>query len=169
MNESDLIEDEEDEVIEEQIPISVDQLSLDMKEEESNNPFQLTISKEKNDKSMETIVIQNNPESLVATNVFLPHPRRSSFLQFHKGILYLYGGKFEDKDDKELTLNDLYSLNVKKLDEWNLLYEDPEFKIELEKKTLDSGIKNIFKIINCLNLKTNISKNRRRRKKRRCK
>lgn len=78
-------------------------------------------------------VQQNDPD------VFLPHPRRSMFLQYHKSILYMFGGKFEDKNDKEITLNDLYSLNLKKLDEWNCITEDKEFKLDQLKKILESS------------------------------
>ena len=138
MNESGLAADEEEEEEKpksETTPISVDQLSLETKED---SPFQLTISAKETVDNMDTVVVVQNEEAGKQPDVFLPHPRRSSYLQFHKGILYLFGGKFEDIDDKEITLNDLYSLNMKKLDEWNVLYEDPEFKLEL-KKAVDSG------------------------------
>lgn len=73
-------------------------------------------------------------------NAFAPHQRRSSFLQFYKGNLYLYGGKYEDKNDKEFTFNDLYCLNVKKLDEWKTLYEDKEMYSELKKQADNSDM-----------------------------
>jgi hypothetical protein len=135
MNESDMTVEIEDEPKNETVPISVDQLSLETKDD---SPFQLTITAKEATEKMDTVVVVQNEEFGNQPEVFLPHPRRSSYLQFHKGILYLFGGKFEDIDDKEITLNDLYSLNIKKLDEWNVLYEDPEFKLEL-KKSVDSG------------------------------
>jgi hypothetical protein len=135
MNESDMTVEIEDEPKNETVPISVDQLSLETKDD---SPFQLTITAKEATEKMDTVVVVQNEEVGNQPEVFLPHPRRSSYLQFHKGILYLFGGKFEDIDDKEITLNDLYSLNIKKLDEWNVLYEDPEFKLEL-KKSVDSG------------------------------
>ncbi|RNA43852.1 kelch domain-containing 4 [Brachionus plicatilis] len=72
--------------------------------------------------------------------IFMPHPRRSAYLQFFKGNLYLYGGKFEDPNDKEFTFNDMYCLNIKKLDEWKTLYEDKEINEELKKQMESSDI-----------------------------
>ena len=69
------------------------------------------------------------------SDIFVPHARRSSYIQHHKGQLYLFGGKYEDLNDKEFTLCDMYSLNVKKLDEWKPIYEDKEFSDEVNKKT----------------------------------
>ena len=37
-----------------------------------------------------------------------------------KDMLYLYGGMMEVKD-REITLDDLYSLNLSKLDEWKCI------------------------------------------------
>lgn len=37
-----------------------------------------------------------------------------------KDTLYIYGGMMEIKD-KEITLDDLYSLNLSKLDEWKCI------------------------------------------------
>lgn len=112
----------------------IEQLSLkedqQQPKQDDDDPFKVTYSKSEDTSSVTTTVVQNEE---VKQDVFMPHPRRSSYIQYHKGILYLYGGKFEDADDKEITLNDMYSLNVKKLDEWNLIYEDPEFKLELKK------------------------------------
>ena len=68
-----------------------------------------------------------------AVDVFQPHARRSSYLQFHKGYLYLYGGKFEDINDREYTFNDMYALNVKRMDEWRVIYEDAEIMAEIKK------------------------------------
>jgi hypothetical protein len=37
-----------------------------------------------------------------------------------KDMLYLYGGMMEVKD-REITLDDLYTLNLSKLDEWKCI------------------------------------------------
>lgn len=37
-----------------------------------------------------------------------------------KDTLYVYGGMMEVKD-REITLDDLYSLNISKLDEWKCI------------------------------------------------
>ncbi len=78
----------------------------------------------------------NNPE---AKSIFKPSPRRSSYIQFYKGLLYLYGGKFEDAEDKETTFNDMYCLNVKKMDEWKIIFEDKDLKLEEMKRAAQAS------------------------------
>ncbi|XP_018561672.1 kelch domain-containing protein 4-like [Anoplophora glabripennis] len=56
----------------------------------------------------------------LTTKVFQPSPRINCGLAIKHGILYLYGGMFED-GDKQITFNDFYSLDLKKLDEWKTL------------------------------------------------
>ena len=102
--------------------------------EEANSAFTLTYETKTTEDSVVSVVKTQN-----APNVLLPHPRRSSYIQFHKGTIYLYGGKFEAKDDKEITFNDMYTLNVKKLDEWKLVFEDKDLKLEELKRSTDSG------------------------------
>ncbi|OQR75247.1 kelch domain-containing protein 4-like [Tropilaelaps mercedesae] len=53
---------------------------------------------------------------------FWPQPRMSSCLAIKHGILYLYGGIFES-GDKQLTLRDMYSIDLHKMDEWKTLVE----------------------------------------------
>ena len=43
-----------------------------------------------------------------AAAVFVPTPRYGSGLAVNKGLLYLYGGVFEDKDERQITFNDFY-------------------------------------------------------------
>ncbi len=107
--------------------MNIEELKINSDETNESEVFQLTLAT-KDVISNEDVQVKIAAPNLV--NAFLPHPRRSSFLQFHKSNLYLYGGKFEDRDDKELTLNDMYSLNLKKLDEWNIICEDKELKLE---------------------------------------
>ena len=52
-----------------------------------------------------------------------PSPRFGSALAIRQGILYLFGGMFEDEEDRQLTLKDFYSLDIRKLDAWNTLIE----------------------------------------------
>ncbi|XP_067130710.1 kelch domain-containing protein 4 [Centruroides vittatus] len=49
---------------------------------------------------------------------FLPLPRMNACLVVKHGILYLFGGMYES-GDKRITLADLYSLDIHKLDEWH--------------------------------------------------
>src|SRR5690606_14525557 len=44
-----------------------------------------------------------------------PHPRFNASLAVQNDVLYIYGGTFE-KDDREFTFNDLYAINLEKLD-----------------------------------------------------
>ncbi|XP_056381519.1 kelch domain-containing protein 4 isoform X2 [Hyla sarda] len=55
-----------------------------------------------------------------------PCPRSSTLMAIKQGILYLYGGMFE-VGDRQFTLNDLYSLDLQKMEEWKVLVEmDPK-------------------------------------------
>lgn len=58
-----------------------------------------------------------------AVKLFRPSPRINSGLAVKHGVLYLYGGMFED-GDKQITFSDLYSLDLKKLDEWKPIITD---------------------------------------------
>lgn len=97
---------------------------------EEDDPFTLSFaSGSKSNENDVVVTIQQPPRK----DLFVPHQRRSSYLVFHKGYLYLYGGKFEDKNEREFTFNDMYCLNLKKLDEWRVIYEDREIAAEIKK------------------------------------
>lgn len=49
-----------------------------------------------------------------------PRGRINSCIVVGKDTLYLYGGMMEIKD-QEITLDDLYALNLSKLDEWKCI------------------------------------------------
>lgn len=54
-----------------------------------------------------------------------PCPRCSAMATVKHGKLYLYGGMFE-VGDRQFTLSDLYSLDLHKMDQWEVLVEmDP--------------------------------------------
>jgi hypothetical protein len=115
--------DEENDVemgVEETENLEIDKLKL--KEE---SVFELKMNKEKQTIIDDTVVITKDPSEPLQ---FTPLPRRSAYLQLNKGYLYVYGGCFEDKNGKEITLTDLNYLNLKKLDEWKTLIEDKTFK-----------------------------------------
>ena len=62
---------------------------------------------------------------------FAPHPRMNALLAVKNGTLYLYGGIYE-VGSKQLTLSDMYSLDLHKLDEWNVIIKnDLEDKVNL--------------------------------------
>ncbi|XP_044732387.1 kelch domain-containing protein 4 [Chrysoperla carnea] len=60
---------------------------------------------------------------------FWPSPRMNCGMAIKRGILYIYGGMIED-GDKQLTLNDLYSLDLHKLDEWKTVIKDDLSQLE---------------------------------------
>ena len=53
-----------------------------------------------------------------------PSPRFGAQMTIRQGILYLFGGMVEDSSDRQLTHKDLYSLDIHKLDEWEVIIED---------------------------------------------
>eukprot|EP00069_Balaena_mysticetus_P005955 bmy_18286T0 len=54
-----------------------------------------------------------------------PSPRSNAMLAAKHGRLYLYGGMFE-AGDRQVTLSDLYCLDLHKMEEWTVLVEmDP--------------------------------------------
>jgi len=58
---------------------------------------------------------ENMPQGSSSTKqddppVFVPLPRYSSGMVIKQGIIYLYGGTFEDKDERQITFNDFYCL-----------------------------------------------------------
>ncbi|KAF7990864.1 hypothetical protein HCN44_000669 [Aphidius gifuensis] len=72
-------------------------------------------------------------------NVFTPCPRISSGMVVKNNILYLYGGMYED-GDRQCTLNDFYSLDIHKLDEWQTITTDDLSSVTwLDSDSDDSG------------------------------
>lgn len=53
-------------------------------------------------------------------DTFAPVSRMGSCMAIKHGVLYLYGGVFED-EDRQFTLSDMYGLDLRKLDEWKVL------------------------------------------------
>lgn len=63
-----------------------------------------------------------------AVQVFQPHARMGSLMAVKNGVLFLYGGMFE-RGDKQFTFKDFYSLDLNKMEEWNVLIENDESKL----------------------------------------
>ena len=58
-------------------------------------------------------------------NLVEPCPRSSAMATVRQGRLFLFGGMFE-VGDRQFTLNDFYSLDLNKMDQWETLVEmDP--------------------------------------------
>lgn len=70
-------------------------------------------------------------ESPIANQVsyFQPSARMNCGLAVKHGTLYLYGGMCED-GDKEITYNDFYALDLKKLSDWRTIIADDVSKVE---------------------------------------
>ncbi|KAG2295619.1 hypothetical protein Bca52824_042288 [Brassica carinata] len=68
-----------------------------------------------------------------STSVVKPCGRINSCMVVGKDTLYIYGGMMEIKD-KEITLDDLYSLNLSKLDEWKCIIPVKEKPFEEKKR-----------------------------------
>ncbi len=87
--------------------------------EESENVFSVTIGPQTSNSAQVVDQCQSASASLAA---FVPHPRMNTLLAVKHGVLYMYGGIYE-AGDKQITLSDMYSLDLHKLDEWNVLIE----------------------------------------------
>lgn len=57
--------------------------------------------------------------------IWIPCGRMNPSIVTKNGYLYLYGGAFEE-DEKQVTLNDLWSLNLKSPTTWNQLFESDD-------------------------------------------
>jgi len=64
--------------------------------------------------------VQSSVEKMSTSIAFQPRPRMNASIAVKHGILYLYGGLFED-GDRQLTLSDFYALDIHKLDEWQTI------------------------------------------------
>ncbi|XP_054633646.1 kelch domain-containing protein 4 isoform X2 [Dunckerocampus dactyliophorus] len=71
-------------------------------------------------------------EDVSASALVEPCPRSSAMAAMRQGKLYLYGGMFE-VGNRQFTLNDLYCLDLHKMDQWEVLIEmDPKTQEWLE-------------------------------------
>lgn len=59
-------------------------------------------------------------ESEQTSQPFWPCGRMNSCLAVKNGVLYVYGGLYED-NTRQVTLSDMYSLDLHKLDKWNII------------------------------------------------
>lgn len=68
-------------------------------------------------------------ESGMDVDLFKPSPRMNPLMTVKNGVLYMYGGIYED-GDKQLTLADFYSLDLNKVDEWKVIIaEDKKLQV----------------------------------------
>lgn len=57
-----------------------------------------------------------------SVSVFVPPARMNTMLAVKNGALFMYGGIYE-VGDKQITLSDMYSLDMNKMEEWNIIIE----------------------------------------------
>lgn len=62
----------------------------------------------------------SSSEAKASSSVFQPIPRMNASMVVKHGILYLYGGLYEE-GDRQLTLSDFYAVDIHKLDEWHTI------------------------------------------------
>ena len=53
----------------------------------------------------------------------MPCPRMNALVTLRGNALYAYGGLYEPEEASEITLNDLWVLDLAKLDGWSCLFE----------------------------------------------
>uniref|UniRef100_A0A673K2Z8 Kelch domain-containing protein 4-like n=1 Tax=Sinocyclocheilus rhinocerous TaxID=307959 RepID=A0A673K2Z8_9TELE len=76
--------------------------------------------------------VDEEEEAAAMAPLVEPCPRSSAMATVKHGKLYLYGGMFE-VGDRQFTLCDLYSLDLHKIDKWDVLVEmDPKTQEWLE-------------------------------------
>lgn len=65
-------------------------------------------------------LVCSSSDSERKSEVFTPHPRMNAGMVVKNGILYLYGGLYED-GDKQFTLSDMYAIDVHKMEDWKVI------------------------------------------------
>uniref|UniRef100_A0A0B7A401 DUF4110 domain-containing protein n=1 Tax=Arion vulgaris TaxID=1028688 RepID=A0A0B7A401_9EUPU len=73
-------------------------------------------------------------------DLFWPSKRMNTSLAIRDGILFMYGGIYEE-GEKQITLNDFYSLDIHKLDEWFVLVaEDRKLQVWQDSDSSDEEV-----------------------------
>ncbi|KAM0899903.1 hypothetical protein ACQ4PT_020978 [Festuca glaucescens] len=85
-----------------------------------SNHLTKSLSLTKVGSSENTDVISDSAAEEATPEAIKPIGRINASMAVGKDMLYLYGGMMEVKD-REITLDDLYSLNLSKLDEWKCI------------------------------------------------
>ncbi|KAK1683887.1 hypothetical protein QYE76_044735 [Lolium multiflorum] len=85
-----------------------------------SNHLNKSLSLTKAGSSENADVISDSAAEEAAPEAIKPIGRINASMAVGKDMLYLYGGMMEVKD-REITLDDLYSLNLSKLDEWKCI------------------------------------------------
>lgn len=85
--------------------------------------FKVTLGAESGGNAAEESVADiKRTASDMDVDIFTPSARMNALLAVKNGVLYMYGGIYEE-GDKQVTLSDMYSLDTHRLDEWKVLIE----------------------------------------------
>ncbi|XP_074589336.1 uncharacterized protein LOC141845177 [Curcuma longa] len=90
-----------------------------------NLSFHSAMPKRVPDVRVQGLCVDSGLETSISSEAAKPCGRINSCMVVGKDTLYLYGGMMEVKD-REITLDDLYSLNLSKLDEWKCIKQASE-------------------------------------------
>ncbi|XP_035678169.1 kelch domain-containing protein 4-like [Branchiostoma floridae] len=94
-------------------------------------------SSESEDDSGEREEEKSGSDSEEESIPLVPSPRMNTLMVVKGKILFLYGGVYEE-GDKQVTLNDLYALDLHKMDEWRaLVTSNPQDQEWLEESSSD--------------------------------
>ncbi|XP_078689823.1 kelch domain-containing protein 4-like isoform X2 [Branchiostoma floridae x Branchiostoma belcheri] len=94
-------------------------------------------SEESEDDSREREEEKSGSDSEEESVPMVPSPRMNTLMAVKGKILFLYGGVYEE-GDKQVTLNDLYALDLHKMDEWRaLVTSNPQDQEWLEESSSD--------------------------------
>ncbi|KAI3981768.1 hypothetical protein MKX01_027753 [Papaver californicum] len=93
-----------------------DEISKNFTKKISVNDAVADVSKEK----AQEHCISADPQTSISVEVVKPCGRINSCMVVGRDTLYVYGGMMEIKD-QEITLDDMYTLNLSKLDEWKCI------------------------------------------------
>lgn len=100
----------------------------EMSEGATNTFFDDGVFQVKIGPSLGSIPGEGTGEGDQVVQVFQPHARMGALMAVKSGVLFLYGGMFE-RGDKQFTFKDFYSLDLNKMEEWNVLIENDESKL----------------------------------------
>lgn len=100
----------------------------EMSEGATNTFFDDGVFQVKIGPALGSILGEGTGEGDQVVQVFQLHARMGALMAVKNGVLFLYGGMFE-RGDKQFTFKDFYSLDLNKMEEWNILIENDESKL----------------------------------------
>jgi len=126
----DLEQDDEEEEDEEDMDVTeqgVEKLTIDPPEEDS--VFKVTIAAPSEQPGTSAEQNMSGCDEVHSVDSFWPSRRMNTAMVIKDGHLFMYGGMFEDDKDRQITLSDMYSLDLQKLNTWNVLIKsDPKLQ-----------------------------------------